>query len=411
MSVLDVFSIIFESEGADKVNSDTKAIEKNMDDLGTKVIGITAAFVGFGSILKKTFDFANKGEDLFLLAKGAGVGVEQVERLGIAMENYGGSASSASATLKKLNTEIQNIRFGKGGALQEGAILYGLDLSAGNAEDMLRNIARRFEGLGTRQQIDLGQRLGLDEPTILLLQGGLENLNKELERGTRLSVFDKEDIENSRKFQMQLREFNQLLDKVWGIIARSILPYLNAFFKGLSYIFDLMSRHKGFVLGFLGAVSAALLAIAIKVGLISLPIILVTALFAGAAAVIGLWIDDIYTFCNGGQAAFSGFYEWVVKLWDKIKDIGGGIRDFFGFGNSDVIVKGKTLVNQTNTPLASMTTNQMSMINKNTQAPINFGGITINTQATDSSEIASGFEQQMTERLRGVGYQFAGGEV
>lgn len=203
MSVASVFSFLFETQGAKKVAGElaglTKAeketkgaadklgesndnlVKKNAQ-LAKSVTGLISTYFGFKKILSEVFQFAGGGEDLLLMANNAGVGAEQLERYGIALKNYGGGLSSAASTLSNLNQQMQDLRFGKGGAIQEAAIRYGISVHGKNGlatgEEMLYNIARRMESLGHAEQLDLGRKLGLDPSTIALLQGGRRKSDK-----------------------------------------------------------------------------------------------------------------------------------------------------------------------------------------------------------------------------------------
>lgn len=468
MSVATVFSFLFETQGAKKVAGELKGLteaekgtKKAADDLGDSndnlvkknmqlaksVTGLISTYFGFKKILSEVFQFAGGGEDLLLMANNAGVGAEQLERYGIALQNYGGGLSSAASTLSNLNQQMQDLRFGKGGAIQEAALRYGISVHGKNGlatgEEMLYNIARRMETLGHAQQLDLGRKLGLDPSTIALLQGGVENLTKELEKASKYSVYTPEDIENSRKFQMALRELKQSLQQVWATVSRALLPVITKIMNVVSRFFQFLSDHKGFVLGFLAAISVALGIIAIKSIIATAPFWLMVLAIAAIGAAIGLLVDDFMTFLEGGEScigdlidAFTDFWEFLVGLGKAIGDFFKGIWDsivagitgvfdwilekwnkikkwipFIGSKNTDeqkIIEEGKLSVQSTQTPLS--TAPNMSYVNGGNNS-VKIESVIVNTQATDAQSIATDIGDELHGQMSYVLPQNTGGNV
>lgn len=469
MSVASVFSFLFETQGAKKVAGElsglTKAeketkgaadklgesndnlVKKNAQ-LAKSVTGLISTYMGFKKILSEVFSFASGGEDLLLMANNAGVGAEQLERYGIALKNYGGGLSSAASTLSNLNQQMQDLRFGKGGAIQEAAIRYGISVHGKNGlatgEEMLYNIARRMESLGHAEQLDLGRKLGLDPSTIALLQGGVENLTKELEKASKFSIYTPEDIENSRKFQMALRELKQSLAQVWATVSRALLPVITKIMNVVSKFFQFLSDHKGFVLGFLAAISAALAVIAIKSIIATAPFWLMVLAIAAVGAAIGLLVDDFVTFLEGGESCIgdviqlfvdfwhflvglgesigqffkgiwdsiikgiTGVFDWILEKWNKIKKW----IPFIGSKNTDeqkIVEEGKFALESTQTPLSSSP--NMSTINNGGNNSVKIDSVIVNTQATDATSIAGDIGNELTGQMSYVIPQTTGGNV
>lgn len=467
MSVASVFSFLFETQGAKKVAGELKGLteaekqtKKSADDLGNSndnlvkknaqlaksVTGLISTYFGFKKIISEVFQFAGGGEDLLLMANNAGIGAEKLEQYGIALRNYGGGLSSAASTLSNLNQQMQDLRFGKGGAIQEAALRYGISVHGKNGlatgEEMLYNIARRMESLGHAEQIDLGRKLGLDPSTIALLQGGVGNLTKELEKASKLSIYTPEDIENSRKFQMSLRELKQSLGQVWAVVSRALLPVITKVMNGASRFFQFLSNHKGLVLGFLAAVSAALGVIAIKSIIATAPFWLMVAAIAAIGTAIGLVVDDFMTWLEGGESVigdlidlFADFWHWIVGLGEAIGDffkgvwksiISGitGVFDwilekwnkikkwipFLGKSNNEmnIIQNGQLAIMSTQTPLSTVP--NMSYINGGNNN-VKIDNVIVQTQATDATGIAQGIGGALSGEMSDVIQQNTGGNL
>lgn len=462
MSLIATYSILFETKGADKVRSDTKqtesaaeksaqatektgkAADKSADsfkNLATQIIKTLAPIAGLAALLNRTLSFASQAEEMSYLAQNTGMAVEKFQALAIAAENYGGSAEGIAGSMQGLNTNLQNMKFGKGGGgVEEAAITYGINLYGENglatAEELLMNVAERFESLDSMQQLDLGQRLGLDEGTIRLLQTGVANVQKELERGAKYSLFSEEDIENSRQFQRTMRDIKLGLSQIFGIVARSLLPAFTWLGDKISNALQLFGEHSGFILGFLGTVSAALGVMAIKAGLAFAPFLIAVGLITAVAAAIGLLIDDIVNFWQGNESLIGTFIDGVKfvfdALWDFIKEgfqavldwladtkIGKWVKGLFGGDDeedstvqnesegtdADPKVKqeifdmadAKRKFELTQTPLAAVPQGSVSASYSNQDQSVKIDNITINTQATDAAGIATDLNTQMRD--------------
>ena len=305
-------------------------------------------FLGSYVAVRKTFssvmNFAQEGEQLSRMADMAGVSSESIQKLGIALKNYGGSASSASSTLSKLNKQMNDLRMGKGGALQRVVMQYGISTSAKTPEEMLLGIAKRMESLSAIQQVNLGRSLGLDQPTIMLLQQGVEGVRKELEKASDLTVFTKEDVENSQKLNRSYREFQERLSQLKAILLRDLLPYFKAFFDRLVLLTKYLKQNPDLIKK-IGATATAVfgaLTIALK------PVLGWIGLIGSALALL---IDDFIGWKNGQDSyfdwtAFEKFIKWIENSigWvNLLKDaflafagikIGGLLLQLSNFSNS-----------------------------------------------------------------------------
>ena len=468
MSIASVFAFVFETKGSQKVigelqrttkeerdtASQAEKLEKQQKNLGKSnlelaksVTGLISSYVGFKKILSEVLGFAKGGEDLLLLANSAGVGAEQLERYGIALQNYGGGLSSAASTLSNLNQQLQDLKFGKGGAIQEAAIRYGVSLQGASGlatgEEFLQNIARRMQTLGRQEQLDLGRKLGLDPATIMLLQQGVAGLNEELAKAQEFTLYSKEDIENTRRFQMALREVKLSFQQVWGVVSRELLPIFEMIAKGMKVVFQYITEHKNFILGFLGSIATILL-------VISGSLLLTIGSIIAVGIAIGLLVDDIMAFIEGGDSMLGyiadGFEMFFLKLieMDKalnkfFKELWQGIADtfisiwdamvakitgiiawiaekvqmvkswipFLG-EDTDIAITAKQAIESTQTPLSTMPT---SNVLNNANNSVKIDTVNVNTQATDAQGISQGIGGALSEEFEDVLFQNAGGAV
>lgn len=403
------------SEKTEKVEKKTNKMGNSFVSMSNKVLKALAPVAGLTALLNRSLAFASLGEEMSFLAQNTGLAVEKFQALAIAAENYGGTAEGIAGSMQGLNANLNNMRLGKGGGgVEDAAITYGINLYGKNglatADELLMNVAKRFESLNQTQQIDLGQRLGLDEGTIRLLQTGVANVQAELERGRKYSLFSAEDVENSRKFERTMRDIKLGLAQIFGVVARSLLPAFTWVGDKVSRFIDLINGNASFIKGFFLALSAILTVLAVKSGLAFLPFIGAIALITAVSAAIGLLIDDIVNFWQGNESLLGTFIEAVknvfTALWDFLKEgfnsvlewlKGTKVGKLFGLSEEKEnpeqanMAEAKRKLELTQTPWASVPQGSVSTSYANTSQSVRVDNVTINTMATDAQGIADSF--------------------
>lgn len=422
MSLLETFFLKFQSDGLKEISAETEGTTKKADKMGNsfvqngkKIVQVLAPIVGVAALINRTMNFASSAEEMSFLAQNTGLAAEKFQALAIAAENYGGTAEGIAGSLRGLNSNLNNMRLGKGGGgVEDAAVTYGINLYGANglatADELLMNVAKRFESLDEARQIDLGQRLGLDEGTIRLLQTGVANVQAELERGRKYSLFSAEDVENSRKFERTMRDIKLGLAQIFGVVARSLLPSFTGLGEKTRAVIDYLLEHGEAVKGFFMALSAVMGVLAIKSALALWPIWAVIA----AAAVLGAIIEDFMAWMHGEDSFFERLFgdpepfkqavdetigwikEKVGALWDWIA---GGLRgwgkkllgiDEVETANLDM-AEAKRKLELTQTPWASVPQGSVSTSYANTSQSVRVDNVTINTMATDAQGIADSF--------------------
>ena len=284
---------------SDTIDESTEKSVKKVSNLAKEIAIFSSQVLFVKKIVGSVFSFSSEAEGIGRLAKMANVSTDSIQDLGNALKNYGGSASSASSTLAKLNKQMADLRMGKGGAMQKVVMQYGLDTSAKSPEDMLLNIAKRMEGMGALQQVNLGRALGLDEPTIMFLQQGVKGVREELEKAKDLRQFDKEDIENSQKLLRNWRELQAVLRQIVSVIIRAVQPVVERVIDYLNIIAKKIKEHPEAIKG---------VAIAIA-GIMTLLSPLTTAF-----AAVALIADDIATYLRGGESYTGDILKWLQEI-------------------------------------------------------------------------------------------------
>lgn len=424
MSLLETFSLKFQSDGLKEISAETEGTTQKADKMGNsfveagnRIIKTLAPIVGLAALINRTMNFASSAEEMSFLAQNTGMAVEKFQALAIAAENYGGTAEGIAGSLQGLNSNLNNMRFGRGGGgVEDAAITYGINLYGKNglatADELLMSVAKRFESLNSMQQIDLGQRLGLDEGTIRLLQTGVANVQAELERGRKYSLFSAEDVENSRKFQRTMRDIKLGLAQIFGVVARSLLPSFISLGDNIREVIDFTLDNATAIKGFFLALSSIFAALAVKSAIAFAPLYLLL----GLAGSFGLILADLEAMLRRGKSVVGDFKDSLSNLWDDKK--GKGFFESF-----DIVKLMKNLIPgsipgenspkldmtevkqklaMTQVPLASVPQGSVSTSYANTDQSVYVGQITVNTQATDAQGIAEELPCTIQTTIQGM---------
>lgn len=323
-------NIVYESKGAKKVADDAKNVEKSLTELAKTLGSLASLSYVFKTLMGGALSFAKQGEELDFMARSAGVSAQNIEKLGHALSNYGGSASSASATLAKLNQQMQELYLSKGGKLGQIALKYGIDLSAKTPEEMLINIARRMEGMSALKQLSFGRALGLDNATLMFLQTGVKNVREELEKASKFSLYSEQDIKNAKELQKAYREQSLWLDKIFAIIKRGLVPVFTRLLGMLNRVLEFFAENPKYVKIFFATFIAGLTAVSF---FLSPVLTLLGLLSVGLLALI----DDFAAFEKGQKSLLP--WKEITTTWRFVQDFFTGFIDGITDGFEDAFDK------------------------------------------------------------------------
>lgn len=248
--ILDTFTYLFKPEGQEKVK---EAMQQLSDFFGQKaeaqkvqldnLMGIVAPFIAAYGTLRTIMSFSEENEQLYTMNNLTGIAAQSFKELGIATEQFGGGLTSSMGTLSRLQQMITQTKWTGSSAITAAAEKYGLAFSD-KPEQLLRNIAKRMETMNKQQQLDFGRMLGLDNPTIQLLQKGLKGVNDELERAKDLNFLDDETIESSHLLVKDIREMVMLFKEASQLMSIEFHPQLHAVVRWIKDAMIYLGKHK-----------------------------------------------------------------------------------------------------------------------------------------------------------------------
>lgn len=438
-------------KGADDVEKSTNKIDHSFDETGRhsellghlvhhlrrELTGFVFSLLGVGAALEgihKTFDYFNKLSGASDLLQ---VNVEELDAWNEAIIKVGGTAEGFDESIKKVAEHFHTTN----------AI----------ALKVLPQLAGLFQHLSKTQSLEYGKKIGIDEPTIQLLQRGRHEVEAVIATQKKLGVITSEQKDKLDKFNAAWADTKQQLRLVTFEAELALLPALTKVIKFLGETINYLGEHPAFVKSFL--VSMATMTIAVKIfgktvnnaGKASaLGWIEILGPIGAVSAAIGLVIDDWEAFKNknasvieeinkkwpAAGAVIIGVFSGVEKL------IKGFINDLeLVFKTLEKIIKLK--VHVSNAPdeqskiihswFRSNKKNQIKHLdlaksqiaiassipliprsldnNSSKKISISIGDININTQATDAAGISTAIGKGLYDHLFQLTSNFDDGQV
>ncbi|MGL4897993.1 MAG: hypothetical protein ACRC31_06130, partial [Cetobacterium sp.] len=179
-----------------------------------------------------------------------------------------------------------------------------------------------------------------------MLQQAPKELEAVIKKQKELGVVNKNTLELSAKYRDSIADTQQAWRSMVGSILETVLPAFIKFQELLAGFFIFLREHQGFVVGFFIVLGAAILKYAIPplilmakaVWLAVAPFLPIIALVTAIAVAIGLLVDDIIVFFQGGDSligrmlpALKNIWGWLVKFFPSIKLIDMAIKSIVGF--------------------------------------------------------------------------------
>lgn len=377
MSILDTFFVVFES--------DTSKLDKGMDDAkkssdGLKVslsetdkaagdtvesvknlIGSLGGFIAAGmtlaSVVSGIKEAADFSDALGKMSDSLGVNIKDVSAWGEAVSMSGGSAAGFQGTLKSMTNDLQQVALTGQSQMMPFLARLGIGMfdthgKIKNVTDLLPELASKFEGMSKAQSMTMGKKLGLDEGTIMLLQQGRAEVDKQVASMKALDGVTKENAKVSADFHNSTSKISFAMRGLFLEIGTALLPALTWLNEAFTSIIMFLQNHKDFAIGLFTAIGTAitvfllppLISAGIAAAVAMAPFLLIGAIVAGVAAVFALLYDDVMNFIEGNDSLIGQISqkypivgEIVHAIVDTIKELWKISTEVFG-GMAEIIM-------------------------------------------------------------------------
>lgn len=358
-NLLESFFILFASdagdvqEGADKATDSTEKLDKKLKEtdasatktgesfaaLASRAATMLAPIIGLSALKGAVLDFAAGADAAGKMAQSLRMDVEELQAWQGAASRAGGSAEGLAGSVKSLNTTLYDMQRGVGS--EAGFMLLRMGISAREAggglktaDKVLLELSGKMQGLSREKAMRLGEKLGLDEGTILLLQQGKKGVEALITRQKELGVYSKKEAEDSKKFNITLADMKQAWNSVVGVVAGAVLPIFMGIHQGFTQIALGVRKHKELITGFFIGLSLIMGLLAIKTGIAFAPFLLfaATVLLLGAAFAVAY--DDVMNFLEGNDSMIGRLSKDYPGLADLVMDIVEALKFLWAIGKA-----------------------------------------------------------------------------
>ena len=361
MGIAETFYILFKSNsddlvaGNERAEKSTKKIQKELtatgqlsDKVGKSfggLIGAAArafiAIAGTAALIGSARAAVNYADGLGELSEALNIDIEKLSVWGDAVKRSGGTAEGFFDTLKTATASLQE--FATKGTSRTAPFFQALNIRMTDSKgkvrefiDILPELADRFSQIGKQEAFGLGQKLGLDRGTIMLLQKGRIEVDALIRKQKELGIVTKEDAALSAKFNDQLDDTSHAFRTISLRLGLLIIPSLTSLFNKLEIIFVFFSKHKdlavGAIIGIAGAITAYMLPALVRIGVANViafaPFYAVAGVIAAVGAAIALVYEDIQHYLAGQKSLIGYLFEKFPTLKTVIEAVGKSISWF-----------------------------------------------------------------------------------
>lgn len=463
-SVLETFIFMFEAD-VDDVKKGTEKAKKTTDDLNTslkktdltsqklgssfsgliaRATGAFAAILSTGAIIAGIRSAAHYADEIGKLSEVLDINIGDVDAWTSAVKKSGGSAESFASSARSLNASMAE--FAAKGTSRAAPFFEALGISlldtqgkARKVVDVLPELADKFSKLSRSEALGIGQKIGLDQSTVLLLTKGKTAVDEIIKKQKELGVVTKKDAEIAEKFNDQIEDTSRSFKSLFTVVGSVVLPGFTSILKAVETVAVFMRENSTLIEGALIGIGTAialyvlppLAATAFAAFITAAPFLLIGAAVAALVAIFALLYEDITAFLNGADSltgkvlkkfpiigevvkGIIGFFKQLISFVKEFIDLFGSftkvftkLKDLFTGDNelTQNIVAGKQAIELANSsPLAPQSTTSIvsasRALTRNTD--IKTGDIIINTQATSAEGIASAIGTNLEDQMRSV---------
>lgn len=311
----------------------------SLKDVAIGALGIAGAGLSLNSVLTRTTELLDRVKD----AETVGVDISQYDAMQRSFQAMGVEANDFRDSMIDLNEAMGEAASDAKSGKAESFKAFGVSLKDAEgkmktADQALLELAGSMEKMDKQQATFRIKELGItDNAVIAAMLKGQKALERQIELQKALGVLNEKDAEQLKLFKQSQDELSAIFSRFADVLAIGAVPALQLIIDVTKDVIAWGREHKAFLLGFFGALATAAIPMLItalnglgKAGWLAirplLPII-------GAAALLGLVVDDLFAYFSGGESvigdlvqrfpalgvALEGIKETALNLWGALK--------------------------------------------------------------------------------------------
>jgi len=202
-------------------------------------------------------------------------------------------------------------------------------LKGKDATQVMGLLAEKMQGMSGGKAMALGEKLGMDEGTVRLLQKGKASLDA-LTGAIKKNVASAEQVAAATAFHEKMLALQGAMAATGRQILTAVMPALTAMSEGLAKVGAWIRDHGTMVKAALIGVAAALSLVGANALIMGVQAAWAWVLLLGpldfiiaGLAIVGAGIAWVYLefqkWADGGESVLSGFFQFFKDIWDAIK--------------------------------------------------------------------------------------------
>ncbi|SUW63482.1 Uncharacterised protein [Buttiauxella agrestis] len=357
MGVLDSFVFLLETDNKnalkgiheagtalDDVEDGSKDAKKAMLDMFTGVgekagitaasfkevaigaLGIAGAGLSLNAVLEHTEDMLNRVRD----AETVGVDIGQYDALSRTFQNLGVDADGFRDSMIDLNEALGEAAADAKSGKAESFKTFGISLkdTEGNiksADQALLELSGSMEKMDKQQATFQIKQLGItDNAVISAMLKGQKELERQIELQKALGVLNEKDVEQLKRFKLAQNELSTIFSRFADVLSMAAVPALELIIDVTKDVIKWGREHKGFLIGFFGALATVAIPM-LTTSLWSMATAAWAAMapfipFIAAAVALGLVVDDLWNYFNGGESVIGDLVQRFPALGAVLED-------------------------------------------------------------------------------------------
>lgn len=329
------------TEGQKKVSKEAEDLKTRLGDMGKAVnaakgyfVQLFAALAGSAALTDLVAQTVQAEAALGRLSKNIGESTQAIQAWGNVAALAGGNAEEMQAGMANLSKEITNLKYNGESNLLPFFARMGVQIADANGKaldqtQIMLQLADAAQKMPREDFANLAQMNGLNQSQINVILQGRAALEAQLKAQQANSLTTKEQAEAAAQLNAEWVAMKQEMAALVRQFVHDIGPALSALFRVLHNVVSYLRDHRGLVYAFFIGLAVAMApavasatALVIQFGLLAAPILAV-------AAAIGLLVDDLMTFADGGDSLipwdklFGGIHEAGEWVDDLIQKLGG----------------------------------------------------------------------------------------
>lgn len=338
-----------DSKGVDSgIQNAVKKASFSLKNALTSFIAPVMGALLSGQFIKQTYEEIMQIDHL---SQALGVNAERLQMWQGAAKNAGSSGEALGSVWQRMNamlTEYATSGKGTMAELAEQGVVPALKTIDGKVKDTdtyLLELADTFKNMDAQAASGIGRKLGIRDGNLMafFMQGSGE-INQQLMHIKELGVYTNRDVQIAREFDNALNDLSRVMKMTLVPIFRVLTPLISKLGTALVYL----SKHFMAFVPVLALVAGMIIKTLIPsilqlfrtIRLLMMnPFALKIMAIAAALIALGLILEDIYVWINGGESvigeylgswedfsagakkAVSDFLERATTLWNQFKEV------------------------------------------------------------------------------------------